>query len=222
MLIYASFLFLFLMSKKGSIIVGLVITAVVLVGGGFAADYFLKTNYGIGLFDIFNVIKESSNTLEEAPSIEDVKSSIGIEFYNNLTNQKTEMLDSMSLARDNIAQINNNTELVSVLNAAFGANYTMYLFSIQTIGNLSFKVFEWSIQLENGLITGFSEGDLFETPNVLVQVGQEAAYSIFMGTASTEQIIAWTKDNQLKINPLTEVTKVVNALPQVMVMVANQ
>lgn len=204
------------MNRKGFAFLILGIVIAVIVGGGFVADFLLRQNLGVGLFDLFKVVAESGSTLEKAPGLDEVKSQIGISAYNDLNSQKDGMVNTMQTAAENIGVINNNTEITTALKAAFGEEYKLYLFSVANISDLQFKVFEWSVQVNNGTITTFQSGMLFENYNVKVQASQDIAYSIFSGNASPEDIIDWAKTSKLKINPITEVTRVINVLPQVM------
>lgn len=211
------------MARKGlALVFILLIVGGVVVGGGIAADTVLRSTVGIGLFDIFNAVFQSSSTLENAMTLEDVKAEIGIAAYNNLVEQKANMTEKLASANEYLGDFNNNTELTGLLNAAFGAEYRIFLFSVTTVGNLTFKVFEWSIKLENGLVTGFEEGKIYDSYNVNVQAEQDVAYNIFTGNVDPELVPTWIKDNKLKINPITEVARFIDALPQVIRMIQSR
>jgi hypothetical protein len=211
------------MARKGIAILTIVgIIAAVVIGGGVVADVVLRRTLGVGILDIMDVLVQSGATLEEAASLEEVKDEIGIEAYNELKEQKDQMTDTLTLAGQNLDVINENEEVTSVLRAAFGEDYRVYMFSVTTIGDLDFKVFEWSIQLNDGLVTQFREdGEVFDTYNVRVQADQSVAFDLMTGNASPEAVIGWVTDKKLKINPILEVTRFINALPQVMEIVQS-
>jgi hypothetical protein len=184
-----------------------------LVGGGIAVNAYLESSFGIGLLDILNAILTSGSTLQDAPSLEDVRAQIGITQYNDLLSQK-QLLDEVFSSVD-VNSINNNTEATNLLKSAFGEEYNVYMFSIQTIGNLSFKVFEWSIKFTNGSITVFETGQTLESYNINVQFSNSAAADIVSGNVTTDKFADWFKDGLVKINPIFELTRFINVLPQI-------
>ncbi len=210
------------MSRKGfATIIIIAIIAGAVIGGGVIGDKVLKDQIGMGLLDVIKFILGSSSTQQNAPSIEDVKTQIGITKYNQLINEKETMNNQFLTAKEHLTELNNNTDAVNILNAAFGEDYKINLFSIATIGNLSFKVFDWSITLKNGQVTDFSN-NTYEKYNVYVQASQDVAYNLFTGNINPEEVPEWIKGNKLKINPITEVTRFINALPQVINMIQER
>ncbi len=187
----------------------------IVVGGAVIGDQVLRKTVGMGLLDLINFALKSSSTQQNAPSLEDVKAQIGISKYNELSAQRETMIQSFSEASSHISDLNNNTDAVSILNAAFGSDYKINLFSIETLGNLSFKVFDWSIKLNDGKVTGFVNGSPYGSYNVRVQLDQDVAYSLVSGKINPDAVPEWIKRDKIKINPVTEVGRFVNALPQI-------
>lgn len=211
------------MNRRGiALLIILAVVGAVVVGGGVVADTLVRQNFGIGIFDLFTAVLESGNTFESAESLEDVKSIIGQAAYDDLKAQKDNMTGLMNAASENLAAINSNADVVEVLRLAFGADYKIFMFSYATVGNLTFKVFEWSIGLSNGTVTTFTDGMIFDSYNVKVQVEQSVANDILTGKASTEQLTSWVTEGKLKLNPILEVTRVLNALPKVMEIVQEK
>jgi hypothetical protein len=185
-----------------------------LVVSAFVADFALKNVLGLGLVDIYNFLIGIEDTVEDAPSLDDVMSQLSPGVYEELSLQRGNISEVFSGLGASVDQINSNPELTKVFNAAFGSNYKVYMFTVTTIGNLTFKVFEWSIQLTGGNVTVFQAGKTFSEYNVFIQLDNAVAYELFKGSADPEQAINWIKDKKIKIKPITFIFGFVNALPQ--------
>jgi len=202
------------MNRKAGLVMTLISITISTVVGGFITDMIMKNTLGIGLVDLYTIVTESTSTVEDAPSLEDVKLLINETDYNNLKEAKDLMDESFNTIGQNLDAVNQNQDVIGVLKAAFGEEYKIYMFSVTTIGNLTFKVFEWSIQINNGVITAFEDGKVLSEYNVNVQVDQSVISDLMSGQIDNTQVLAWVKNNMLKINPILEVTRLVNAMPQ--------
>ncbi len=197
------------------IVVGIIIG--VMVVSGLVADYLLRQNLGIGLFDLFAIASESVVTFEEAVSFsEELREEIGEENYTLLVEQKTEMDETFRGIQLQLEEaVNSNPELTENLRINLGESYSIYLFSIYTQGNLTFKVFEWSVGTTSGNITTFESGKTMDEYNVIIQMDQSIAPQVLTGEASSEEIITWVTEQKIKINPIMEVMKVMIILPAI-------
>ncbi len=201
--------------RKG-IITALIITAGIIIGGSLIVDYYLKENFGVGLLDIFKFVASSSNTLQSAKTLDEVKDFIGENQYKELASEREIMINQFNYAKENLDEINSNQEVTDLLKTMFGKEYKINLFTIASIGNLSFKVFDWSIKLEDGQITGFENGSPYDKYNVYVQLNQEIARKLMKGEINGDELTQWVKDGSIKINPITELGRFANALPKIM------
>ncbi|MFA5406209.1 MAG: hypothetical protein WC307_02535 [Candidatus Nanoarchaeia archaeon] len=205
------------MNRKGSLLITIGIIAAVVVGGGIAANTYLESSFGIGVLDIINAVLTSGATLQDAQSLEDVKAEIGITSYNTLLGQK-QLLDDAFGAID-ISGVNANSDVTSLIKGALGNDYYIYMFSVATVGDLQFKVFEWSIGFTNGTVTDFTTGKIFSSYNVNVQFNNEAANDLINGNVTANKMSGWIKNGLIKINPILEVTRFINVLPQIISLV---
>jgi|GEM_PF-3380141 len=203
------------MNRRGAFITGIIVSVVMAVAGGFVADIYLRNSFGIGLFDLYDFLTVIGVTNDDLPTLDEVKPSIGISMYNDLVLERGNLTMMFNLSSSNLEAVNSNEELGSILSAALGADYNIYLFSVQTIGNLSFKVFEWSIKVNDGDITEFSSGRIFESYNVRVQLSHDVAMDLMRGQVQPSNVKNWIQGKSVRINPITEATRVINALPQI-------
>jgi hypothetical protein len=204
-----------MMNKRGIGFLSIIIFLVVTVGGGIAADTALKNTIGLGLLDIFNLLGTLGQTSEELPSLEEVSSQLTIESYNDYLLQRGNITILFTSLGEGVEQLNSNPEITDVFKAAFGENYKVYMFTVANVGDLKFKVFEWSLQLSNGNVTVFQAGKTFTKYDVYVQLSQSVAQSLFEGDVNSDQVIAWVKEGMIKIKPITFVLRFANAIPQI-------
>ncbi len=184
---------------------------------GVTGDYLARQYFGVGLFDLLSAIAKSGATLEGAASFDTITPEmIGNETYNKLLQEKNTLVQTFSGIKEQIQEVvNSNPELTESLKNALGENYSVYLFSVYKYGNLTFKVFEWSVGLTGGNITLFDEGKVLDNYNVLIQMDHSIASDVLSGNADTEKIAGWITQEKIKINPITEVTKVTAVLPAI-------
>lgn len=208
------------MNRKGVGVLFIIGIIVSLVGSGFIADTVLKSTVGIGLLDVFNLFIDSFQTLESAPSLDEVQLNISESEFNRLVSDRANMTDLFSSI--DVSVVNNNEEATSILSSVLGTDYKIFMFTVTNVENITFRVFEWSIQFNNGNITRFESGKTFDSYNVKFQIDHEVANQLFRGQVSPEQTTEWLKSNKLKINPITEVFRVINALPQIVQIIQSR
>lgn len=138
--------------------------------------------------------------------------SIGTDLYGTLTSQKSVIETSFNQARNyGLENINNNTELVGALQSSLGTQYSIYLFSAY----YNVKVFEWTIQFSDGLITEFTEGKTKENYNAEIQLDQSIAVNVLTGSSTSDEITAYISQGKIKITPLSESVKIEGLIPAI-------
>ncbi|MBD3312315.1 hypothetical protein GF352_02570 [archaeon] len=195
------------------------LTIIGVIGGfvvsGFVADTALRSTIGLGLLDLYNLLGDLGSTLEDIPSLEEVRPQLGVNSYESFSAEKGNITRLFNGLGSNVEQVNNNPEVTGILSAAFGSDYKVYLFTVANVSDLSFKVFEWSLQLSSGNVTSFESGKAFSEYDVYVQLDHSVAYELFEGNASPEQVVDWVKQKKVRIKPITFVLRFANAMPQI-------
>ncbi len=200
------------MNRKGVIVP--IIIGLVIIGGGLLVNKMFKDEFGVSLID-WTISFFKSKSFIDAPNIYDVKDLISEEQFNNYLSQKEQIDGLLNSAKEQISVVNNDSDITSLLRTALGDNYSIYLFSVATIGNVSFKVVEWSIIVNNGTIVNFTNGSILSNYDVSIQLNQSAAYKLINGDVSEDDMINWIKNNDIKIIPITEVGRFIKIVPQI-------
>lgn len=195
------------------------ITVISVIGGfvisGFVADTVLRNTIGLGLLDLYSLLGDLGSTLEDVPSLEDVRPQLGVSSYESFSAEKGNITQLFNSLGSNVEQVNNNPEVTEIFSAAFGSDYKVYLFTVANVSDLHFKVFEWSVQLSSGNVTSFQSGKAFSEYDVYVQLDHSVAYNLFEGNANPEQVVDWVKQKKIRVKPITFVLRFANAMPQI-------
>jgi hypothetical protein len=202
------------MARKGAILIIGIIALLIIGGGAVGVNAVLESNFNISLIDIVTAVIDSGNTLESAPSLDEVSGSIDASSYSQLNSQKSALTGAFTAASQNINELSENQELVDMLNNALGSEYNIYLFTVAEVGGVEFKVFEWSIKWANSSIAVFEEGMTLPSYNVRIQADQSIINTLMSGNAGIEDFTDWVKNKKIKINPILETARLINALPQ--------
>ncbi len=200
------------MNRKGAIVP--IIIALILVGGGLLVNKMFKDEFGVSLID-WTISFFKSKSFIDAPSIYDVKDLISEEQFNNYLSQKEQVNELLNSAKEQISVVNNNSDITNLLRTALGYNYSIYLFSVATIGNVSFKVVEWSIIVNNGTIVNFTNGSILDKYDMSIQLNQSVAYKLINGEVSEDNLVNWVTNQDIKIIPITEVGRFIKIIPQI-------
>ena len=201
------------MGLMDKLIVTAIILAVVITGLHFG----LQKMTGRGLPEIFQILMEFLSPIEEkdlqavtlsSMTKEEVIAKVGEEKYNQIILEKANLEEKYKQGETTIAKINNNTELMTKIKSSLGEKFSIYVFSLYTSEEITFKVFEWVIETENGAVTKFENGTL-GNQQAFVKIGQDIVPD-FLAGADSAVMIEWVKSGSIKIQPASMVAK---ALP---------
>ncbi|MCK4714294.1 MAG: hypothetical protein KAT35_01875 [Candidatus Aenigmarchaeota archaeon] len=197
-------------------IIAIIAAIIVVTGVIFAADAMLN-QYGLDLSSLLNILFASMSASDvNAMEFDDVNSSmIGGGTYETLSNEKEQLEDAFEYARPMIDELNSDTELTSAMMDALGEYYVVYLYSVVR-EPIEFKVFEWTIIFENGLVTGFENGKTVETPNVQIVADHEIVGQLLAQNCTQSEIIGWVEEQRIIVSPITEIGKVLQVLPTIL------
>ena len=197
-------------------IIAIIAAIIVVTGVIFAADAMLN-QYGLDLSSLLNILFASMSASDvNAMEFDDVNSSmIGGGTYETLSNEKEQLEDAFEYARPMIDELNSDTELTSAMMEALGEYYVVYLYSVVR-EPIEFKVFEWTIIFENGLVTGFENGKTVETPNVQIVADHEIVGQLLAQNCTQNEIIGWVEEQRIIVSPITEIGKVLQVLPTIL------
>lgn len=201
--------------KKLIIITSVLFT--ILITGGFIANYFLNSMFGMSLFDILSFILSSSNTNEaNVVTLDSVKSEMGLETYNELLDNQNDLIELFNISKSGIDEINENVNFTKLLNESLSDNYSMYLLITSNFNNQILKIFDYTIKVDNGNIIYFDEGNNFKDYSMIVEMDNSLFVRLLNGEIDETSIQTFVKEKQLKINPITEITKLINIIPKLM------
>ncbi|MDD5417560.1 MAG: hypothetical protein PHW96_01560 [Candidatus Nanoarchaeia archaeon] len=208
---------------KTILIIGVILG--VLVAGGFSTDWFLKENFGVGLLGIFNLFKASFEMSDNSPlmssfSETELVNALGQQSYESISVSKESSLSSLNswnniLMDENVRQGQAYQNVKNEVQGIFGDNYSVYMFSVYKSPSITFKVFEWTINIINGDIESFEEGKLLDNYNVKLEVDISIAEDLLLGRATAQQMIEWlTSSNpKMRVSPATELVKIQQIIP---------
>lgn len=185
-----------------------VIVALVLVGNALLAPYDLT------VFDLISIFFDSLTSQAGLGSLESVKGSIDEQTYEELSSSKNSTIQKMESWRENVNRINNDTSITQVVRDELGEEFTVYMFSVYDYEGTRFKVIEWTVKQEDGIITVFEQGKP-EKFDSTVEFDHELTDDLLSGNFTEEQALKWVKQKKVKVRPLSMVSKIVNLVQRI-------
>lgn len=172
----------------------------------------MNLDIGSGLSLIFSSLGQGES---QAQSLEIGKINVDTTTYNRFFNDKAQMEEAFESSSPLIDELNNNTEFTSAIRSALGDYYSIYIFTFVE-EPIVIKIFEWTLVLENGLVTVSGAGELVDSPFLEVEVGHELAQQMIAGDVTQEDLINWVMDGQITVRPIFEVFKLIQLAPTIL------
>jgi len=198
------------------IIVAMVALIVMVTASIFVADRFLG-QYGLDFGSLLGILFASASQDDEGlAGFDDVnRTLIGNDTYDSLSNDKRQMEDAFEYARPMIGAFNNDTGLADTLAEALGHTYVVYIYSIVR-EPIEFKVFEWTIEFEDGRIVEFEPGKTVSDPNVEFMADHSIVGELLAQNYNQSSIISWVQQGKIIVSPVSEIGRVLQVLPAVL------
>ncbi len=191
------------------LLIGLGVVAGVIIVALLVVNYLL-TPYGLTVFDVITILFNSFSSSASLQSFDSISSEdLGEEVYNQLRDDRIDAINTVESWRADVEDVNNDPEMVSAIKAEFGEEFTLYMFSYYYADQFSFKVFEWTMSQENGLITVFEEG-MPESYDATVELNNELVIPLLEGELTEDELLSQVKQGNVKIIPITMLSKAVS------------
>lgn len=150
-----------------------------------------------------------------SPSLEVSQGMVEQGVYNRFFNEKSQMEQALESAEPFIAEFNNDTDFTSTLKNALGEYYSVYAFTYVD-EPVRMKVFEWSLVLEQGLVTVFEPGKIEDTVSLEVEVDHSLAFQMLEGNVTQTDIMDWVASGSIKVRPVFEIFRLMQLVPTLM------
>jgi len=172
----------------------------------------MDLDIGSGLSLIFSSFGQGES---QAPTLESGQVDVDTTTYNRFFNDKAQMEEALESSTPLIEELNNNTEFTSALRATLGDYYSVYIFTFIE-EPVVIKIFEWTLVLENGLVTVFDAGNLVNSTSLEVEVKHEMAQQMLAGNVTQDDLIGWVMNGEITVRPIFEVFKLIQLAPTIM------